>query len=107
MDAFPEDIERNKCKEVLMNSQEELIRKTRENFTNSITYALNTCQKEVFLQFDERLWDDSKKLISTELIERFGEVMIASASNSSTSVSRNINDPENLPERIIKLGITF
>lgn len=107
MDTFPNEIERMQCKKVLETSQEELIRETRQVFTNFIQNALKNCQKLVVLKFDDRMWDDGKKKITIELIERFGEILVESAANERATASININDPLKVPTRIIKLEITF
>lgn len=90
MDYFPEEITREKCREMLANSQQILAKKVREDFTVTILDAVKKCARNVVLKFDERLWIEHRVTIAKELLPRFGELSLITIVDGKT-ISKTIS----------------
>lgn len=73
---FPDDLNKLSCEKKLYDTQELLLKNTRESFSNIIYQALDDNQKSATLFFDKKLWNENRLLITNELLERFGIITI-------------------------------
>lgn len=76
MDTFPTNINRTDCLTLLKYNQNMLVRTCRQVFSDLIDKEINECHTFVDLVFDKRLWNESKKIICKELLERFQEIKL-------------------------------
>jgi hypothetical protein len=106
MDKFPDHIAINVCKERLTRNEIELLRKTREDFTRIIDDNVRDIRRTNDLVFDTRLSTECKKIIVTELLERFGSVKIT-YNNGHGFVTTEIHIGSNVPLNIISLSISI
>lgn len=106
MEFFPDELTLEKCKLEINNNQYKLLKETRENFYNSIMDSVKICKKNVILEFDSRLFNDRRKIIITELVERFPELKIYAKHKEMIS-EWIIHNSDNLPDNIFKIEISF
>jgi hypothetical protein len=105
---FPEDIDLQNCIKIIETNQLGLLIQTRQIFTNSIRQACTICEKNVKLDFSDKLWYDNRLIIAKELLERFGEIKVIMNGNSSEyQVGKSISDPSILPSEIAAVIIEF
>lgn len=90
MDSFDENINRTDCLNMLKHNQSVLIKEYRQIFNNMLLDEINKCSRSVFLPFDERLWNEGKKIITEELINRFIEIKLKRKQNSKVEVTMSI-----------------
>lgn len=106
MDEFPENINRKNCLETLEKNQLGLIRDCREDFTKSIITALNNCEKSVTLLFNDKLWSEHRVKLTSELLDRFGEVKTVT-SQDRIDVFKLTSNIEDIRDNIQKIIIYF
>lgn len=106
MDTFPVDINRQSCMMVLERNQLQLIKETREKFTEIIKKALENCDKSVTLNFNKRLWQNHRKTITIELLQRFGDFTII-FNDQDFTITKLTTDVEDIPVNINSIKIEF
>lgn len=105
---FPKDIDLQNCIKIIETNQQGLLTQTRHDFTYKIRQACTICEKNVKLDFSDKLWYDNRIIIVKELLERFGEIKVIMNGNTSEyQVGKSISDPSALPSEIVAVIIEF
>lgn len=105
-DTFPSKLDRKWCIEEMTKNQINIMRETRQQFTNLIKECVKNCEPTVTLTFPKRLWSSNRVKIALELINHFGEVKMCSLQNSSILTKIGASKDE-IPQTIESLTIMF
>ena len=106
MDKFPDHINLKSCKGQLITNEINLLKETREKFTEIIDNNITNICYVSTLVFDDRLCQDYKKKIIQELLERFGTLGITYESCialASTTIYVNSDIPNNVKSIIVTI----
>lgn len=106
MDEFPVNLTRDKCISQMTENQKNLLKTTRKLFTEIIDKSVDNCDKEVILNFPDRLWMDNRIIIATELQDRFGEIKLINPQKHAT-ITKITNQSSELPKNIQSITIEF
>jgi hypothetical protein len=106
MDSFPDDFNRQVCNEKMQNSQAHLIKSVRKTFYDTITDLVGSCTQLITVEFPEQLWNEHRKTLIRELLERFGKLTIHTNSDTPMKklIEKNIND---IPNNVKKVTLDF
>jgi len=108
MDEFPEDLSKPSCAKIIAEKQKDLIKQVRQEFYEEIIEATNACESHVVLTFPNKLWHKYRKMITEELLERFGEFEISSPkSTHQWNVTKMTDSAEDIPDFIKQLKIVL
>lgn len=106
MDKFPDTINARSYKDQLVANELALLKATREQFTNIIENNIKNICYVSELVFDNRLCPKYKKIIITELLEKFGVLGIVhqnGVGEISTTIYINSVIPDNVKSITIKI----
>jgi hypothetical protein len=103
--AFPEDFVLGECVNEIKKNQEDLIQRVRATFYKDIKEAVSKSWKKVCIEFPETLWDEHRKSITLELIERFGSLKVIG--EAEYNIELTVDEEEELPDRIATIEIIF
>ncbi len=106
MDSFPDEINRQTCMQILEQNQLILIKLVRQKFNDTINHALSQNDKSVTLLFDEKLWDEHCKTITTELLTRFGKFTTTSNPGKYV-VTKPLTSAGEIPDNLKSIQIDF
>ena len=76
MDEFPNNFNRQECIVIMKECQSQLLKDIREIFYNIITTSVQECSQLITLEFPDKLWNEHRKTLVRELVERFGKLKV-------------------------------
>ena len=82
MDKFPDTFDRKGCSDELAKNQIVLLKETRQIFYDKTLLSIRHCDGSAQLEFPEKLWNDYKITLITELLEKFGKLKIQTSSTT-------------------------
>lgn len=106
MESFPENINRADCLKVLIKNQGKLIKEVRAQFTTELQSAIEKHSRQVTLTFPDLLWKENRATIASELLERFGEI-IMQTEEQKYEINQSIDNVDAIPHNVKKLIINF
>jgi hypothetical protein len=106
MEKFPDTFDRKSCSEELAKNQLSLLRETRQIFVDKTLMSIKNCDADIRLDFPEKLWNDHKITIITELLEKFGKLKIQ-INNVSHGVTKVIKLGDTVPNDVKSVIIEF
>lgn len=106
MDSFPDNFTRKVCNDAMTINQTLLICDVRKTFYDTVQLAVNNCNQFVHLEFPDKLWNEHRRTILSELLLRFGQLKIKQVSNTA-DVTRRILKMEDVNVPIKKVIIEF
>ncbi len=87
LEEFPEGFGMQECLSIIETKQQEMTLKVRREFYESIMFAVNSCQPFVKLTFPKNHRPVYKKLITEELLDRFGPIETETYNRRSNSTA--------------------
>ena len=96
---FPDDFNLKSCLSIIKYNQTGIINNTKSNFYKKVMTASETCEKKVELIFPDKLWHENKLIIISEIMDRFGGVLVK-ANKTSHEVTIFIENKKDLPNNI-------
>jgi len=107
MDNFPDELTLTMCMNIIAVNQNKLIKDIRQSFCEIVLSAVNDCEKNVVLEFPDKLWPEHRVTIAIELLERFGEIYITSKQGNVALSTKVVNDPKDIPKNIHQITLEF
>ncbi len=108
MESFPEDFTHAKCMKIIEDNQKTMTVTVRKEFHDRIMEAANECDPSVKLDFPKNHWPLYKTMITTELLDIFGEIETITHNKKTNSIaSIPITEAENISKSIDSIVIRF
>lgn len=106
MDKFPDNFNRVTLNARAQQKQNILINLVREELFNTVVNSIEECENKVEFEFPAKLWQQYRKTLTIELLEKFGELKIYTKQGSVTTAFLT-SDKNNIPSNIKQIEIEF
>lgn len=108
MESFPEDFTLENSMKEMENNQRTMTNNVRKQFFDDTKKAIDGSEPFVKLTFPKNLWPIHRIKITTEIIDRFGEVeTITNNQKTNSVVSIPVTDVNNVSKSIDSIIIRF
>lgn len=106
MDGFPDNFTRQTCMDIMKTSQSQFLKTIRQTFYDNINNSVQECSQLITLEFPDKLWNEHRKTLIRELVERFGKLRVEVISTNNPNLAKpivTITDP--IPDNIKRITI--
>ena len=104
MDKFPDELSKINCLKIIEEKQKLMLKNIRAEFTEKIYKALENCDKDIILEFNDKMFSEHKITITEELLDKFGELYLVTVNDHNTIIKYTTNKKE-IPTTLKKIKI--
>lgn len=104
MDSFPTDFNLKTCMKAVEDIQKEVVRNVRKEFYNTVLEEIQKCSKYVKLSYPSHMWDEYRKIVTVELLNRFGVLEVETA-NMKYSVAVTLVADSDIPDNVTDVTV--